>query len=553
MRALFVFVLVHAVNAYQHEIMPAEPGNHMLGVSDTCTLFMTHNHTVVRFHDASLPDITWPRTATVKAVNKLCDRVLFGYPALNTVVIWNTRVNVEWTVTPPVDVDVHRFGWSLDIQGHTWVVGAPGRPNDYTGNTATLGYAFVYEDQALHSCRSLFDTYCYTTGTDCQPGFQAMKDANNLTDAQVPAFQQQCADGTGPQPIPQYDGYTLVPEQIPYFAYQQFGYAVVLTGPLHQTGSALFVSAPGDTNRFMEDNAGANYGRVYMWDSYLYNDLTWWKPSVRAPLLPPTLESPTYRAFGRSMAAARALLAVGSYPLYDEPDEPFVLLYECLPERDTDSNCVAIPERGVSVNDLSTALRQNILGYMTTAMFSYTDGKTLLTYIPADIEGDGLPDFQNAFIGDPLGVTGSNVLIPDWRHNKVYRYGNDARLRETHPYLSAVGFSSDSQHWVHENLDLTVTHQWNCPLGHTGPRSVCTPCSTSYYSDDGWLEQCDPCPVNFTTNVTGQSECIRWYPPEPSVLKWEDALFIMGAIMGSCLVCFGLFAPCGHSRRTQRF
>lgn len=545
--------------AYRHEDVVPSLSSIQTAVADECIMYATTNETVLEFKHQK---VIHPRVSNVVAINQQCDRVLFGYPNENKVVMWKPYDSVEMVIEPSANVFVDRFGWSLDIQGHSWVVGAPGTPNDASGNGATLGYAFVYHDTTLHSCRSLYDTYSYKVGETEITGFKAMKDANGFSDGDVPAFQRQCSNRTNvltdmiSSPIPLYNSITLIEAQLDYFEFAQFGYAVALTGPLYATGSGLFISAPGDTQRFMEDNDGKNYGRVYMWDSFIWDPqdeslptISWWKPSVFTPLIPPTMAGVTYRAFGRSIGASRPALAVGSYPLYDTPRDDFIFVYECHPELDTDSHC----ERsgGVSLNDLTKMLRSNVLGYMTPAMKAYTDGKDG-SYIPSNTPGDGLPDFQNQFVGSEIGITGSNVMIPDIHHNKVYRFGVNGIARELHTFVLSAAFATNSEHWTHLNSNGHLTHQWNCPLGQTGGRSQCIPCSTSYYSDDGWLAECDPCPVNFTTNQTGQSYCHPWTRPIPPGMTWEDTLYIIIVISVATLACFLCWCLCQRTARTPR-
>lgn len=538
MRWICLGLLFWSAQAYLKELFEPEFWPQELGISDDCILYASNNRTILHFHDER-PPIETNRTSTVRAMNQDCSTILFGYPAENKVVRWNPFESDEVIIRP--NVNVSRFGFSLDIQNQSWVVGAPGNPNNKNGQGNTMGYAFVYHGTELHSCRSLYDSYCYPFSTECATGFKNMKDYYGQTDETVPAFQKQCMS---PQ-LPYYATGPLDPVRVPYFVYQQFGYAVALSGQLGQRGSALFISAPGDTNRFMEDNRGENYGRVYMWDSVLWdpNDealdtITWWQPSVYTPLIPPNLPTLTYRGFGRALAASRATLAVTTYPLYDMKKEPFVIVYDCDPGLTTYSHCQE--SGGISVNDLPG----NVLGYFGSKEMAYTDGKTAYPYIPADTVGDGLDDFQNNFIGKEIGVTGSNIIIPDDHNNKVYRYGKDSEKRETHPFLTHTSYGTNTQHWIHGDPDFKLTHLWNCPLGHIGPAHQCTPCSTSYFSDDGWLEECDPCARNFTTNQTGQSVCIQWHPPVPTGLLWGDAVTIMIVIVASAVGLYGIVVAC---------
>jgi len=516
-----------------------------LGISDQCTLLKSTNETLVAFHD-NRESLRSNRTASVTALNSDCSLVLFGYPEENRVVLWRPYQATETIIAPDFNVNVARFGHALDIQNQTWVVGAPGLVNDHLGHGATMGYAFVYVGNALHSCRSLYDTYCFPVDSTCVLGFKNMKDYYNLTDAAVPPFQKQCR--TGGLPV-----YASGPRMEETVAYQQFGFDVVLTGQLHESAAGLFISAPGDTNRFMEDNAGQNFGRVYVWKSRQWisqnnnlDTIAWWEMSMTSPLKPPSLSGVTYRAFGRALAASKDILVVGTYPLYDERREPFVLIYNCVLQ-----HCEESTSRGISVDDLPG----NVLGYLKSDELSYTDGKTG-AYIPANVDNDDLEDFQNNFIGNNIGVVGSNVVIVDSHSDKVYRFGPTAVSRETHPYYGPVGFGTNTQQWVHGNSDGTFTRLWNCPLGRVGGADVCTPCSTSYFSDDGWLGVCERCPQNYTTNETGQSSCHRWYAPVPPGLVWEDALFIMAMIVLATFVVYGTFLACeccSPARKKRQF
>lgn len=537
-----VLLYITSVWSYQTNTLTANDGVNGLDVSDTCTVITGENKTTVRFH-GNRPDLITNRSATVRAVNKDCSLILFGYPEHNKVVMWYPNSNLEINVLPNFNVPVTRFGHALDIQNHTWVVGAPGQPQDHLGQGATAGYAFVYEGYELHSCRSLYDTYCFPVESTCVLGFKNMKDYYNLTDALVPPFQKECrTSGT-----PNYVTGPLLKDIQPY---QQFGFDVVLTGTLHEAAAGLFVSAPGDTNRFMEDNNGQNYGRVFGWKTVLWepqNDLldkiTWWEMSTASPLQAPELPGATYRAFGRSIAATADNLAVSSYPLYDESSEPFVFIYDCELQ-----DCEEIGDRGISINDLPG----NVLGYLTPAELSYTDGKTG-SYIPADVEGDQLGDFQNAFIGQRIGIVGSNIILPDPRHGKVYRFGTDAGQRETHTFHDQIGFGTDSQHWIHNNPDhRKLTHMWNCLPGHVGDANVCQPCPTSYYSADGWQNDCDICPRNYTTNETGQSKCAPRKASLPLKFEWEEAVVIIAAILCGSVALYGLFVACECCRHKSR-
>ena len=95
-------------------------------------------------------------------------------------------------------------------------------------------------------------------------------------------------------------------------------------------------------------------------------------------------------------------------------------------------------------------------------MLAYTDGKTRLPYIPANTAGDGLPDFQNDFIGK-IGVVGSNVIIPDPQNHKIYRFGTNS-FSEKHSGTGNVESGTNSEHWIHQT-EKQITHLWPCPRG----------------------------------------------------------------------------------------
>lgn len=487
---LWAFVCIWTTVAYRRQVVDVDTPPTGLATSEYCVLVSNENTTTVRFHN-NMHKIT-NKTSTITTVNHDCTLVLFGYPNENKVVMWNTATDTQTNISPDVNVPVSRFGFSLDIQNQTWIVGAPGQPTDNLGQGATMGYAFVYEADQLHSCHSV-------TGV--------------ANDSLI------CPTFSPDVPV-----------------HQQFGFDVVLTGPLHDSNARIAISAPGDTNRFMEDNAGQNFGRVYT--------QTLDRPTQT--LEPPTLAGITYRAFGRAIAASKHVLAVSTYPLYDETDEPFVLLYYC------EVHCVPVEVRGLAIVDFPG----NVLGYLSAAELSYTDGKTG-AYIPVDVEGDLLDDFQNAFIGRNIGVIGSNVLIADENNGKVYRFGVDGSFREAHAFAGAVGFGTNTQHWAHGQTNLQWAHLWNCVPGEIGLADTCTPCPTSYFSNDGWLDSCDICPVNYTTNQTGQSECFRWYPPVPPGFEWESAVYIIVVIVVSTMTCLALFIVCeccsSKARRKRQF
>ena len=527
-------------NAYQLYYSDLTSRPTALDVSESCTMITYQNETILQFHRQTLSFAT-NRTATVRAINQNCDLVLFGYPTRNQVVLWYPQTMVEKVIEPNFNVQVSRFGHALDVHDNTWVVGAPGRPNDASGQNATFGYAFVYEDDKLHSCRSLYDTYCFPVESNCLLGFDSMKDYYNLTDALVPPFQQECrTSGT-----PVYQTGPLDRDIVPY---QQFGFDVVLTGALSDASAGLFISAPGDTNRFMEDNQGENEGQVYGYTSVQYNNITWWEMTATSPLKAPEIASTTYRAFGRSISASNDHLTVSTYPLYDHSDEPFVYMYDCHLH-----NCDISPNRGISTDDLPG----NVLDYLTVAEMSYTSGKNW-DYIPADVPGDQLGDFQNEFIGAQVAIVGSNILLPDVRHKKIYRLGVDSVQRETHSFGSQMGYDTDSNHWVHDASHTDkLSHLEACVPGHVGGTGICQPCPIQFIQTDGWLAECTACPRNFTTNATGQTTCI---PRKRSVIpgfEWSRAVAMVSVIAISTLVLYALFVACecceGKERKARQF
>lgn len=561
----FLFFLLPLVSGYLEETFEIEVVPEDLGIADQCTYFTDHNQTYVRFHDGSMIQTNY--MSPIFAINQLCDLVVFGYPDENKVILWKPLEQTFTTVVPnqPSDVFVDRFGFSVDVQNQSWVVGAPGTPNSPENGHkgATIGYAFVYEGDELQSCRSLYDTFCYPFGTECKlANFKNTKDYykflktddrykhvfNNenplvqITDKEMIQFQQVCI--TPQQPY--YSFGPLDPVRVPYFQAQQFGYAVALSGALYQWGTSLYVSAPGDTNRFMEDNDGSNYGRVYMWDANLWQPqdesvplINWWEFSIFSPVIPPNLQGATYRAFGRDIAVSRGTLAVSTYPLYDNTREPFVIVYNCKPGLTSASHCEESPDRGISISDLPG----NAMNYVSNAMLAYTDGKTRWNYIPADVEGDPLPDFQNDFIGKHIGVTGSNVIVPDHHNKKVYRFGDDSNFRETHDYLQNTNFGTNSEHWLTQTRHK-LTHMWPCPKGSVSGKQLCpygdencatrkcVPCELQYYSNDGWLDFCDLCPRNYTTYEEGKTECELFVAPVIPGLAWTTARNIIIAIIG---------------------
>lgn len=579
-------LLISVVSAYLEEEFTAEVFPTNVGISDSCTLYTSENSTYLKFHGSEETKQT-DIISDIFAVNNACDLVVFGHPQNNTVTLWRPIKETVTTIYPeqPDEIEIHRFGFSVDVQNQTWIVGAPGKSNDHLGKGSTIGYAFVYEGDQLHSCRSLYDTYNFPDGFSKKQAtygeyknyymflkierryedvFNDFNTSVVISDEEMIEFQKICIH---PQQ-PYYSTGAINPVLMPNFKFQQFGYSVALSGQLGKLGTSLFVSAPGDTLRFMEDSVDPiNYGRVYAWDLAIITPsnspippFSWWTYSIFNPYIPPELAGATYRAFGRDIAASRSTLVVSTYPLYDRPTEPFIIVYFCSPENTTASNCQESPERGISLNDLPG----NPLAYITNDMITYTDGKTRSPYISSNVDGDNLNDFQNEFIGKQIGVVGSNVIIPDYRYYKIYRFGNDARDRETHPFLQHANFATNTQHWILQNSQK-ITHMWPCPLGTTGPKRKCTwgacdgkcaPCELQYSSNDGWMEYCDPCPFNFTTYKEGKTFCSPFVPPIIPGISWKETLVIIIAIIGSSVGVFVLFVlfqyMCIGSQRKNR-
>ena len=568
------------VSAYLEQTSEIEFVAKNIGIADNCMLYTNETHTVVHYHNGN--KIYTGPMSDIYAINNECSLVVYGYPSENKVILWRPQEDTFTTIQPdqPGDILVERFGFSVDVQNQSWVVGAPGIPNSAENNYegATIGYAFTYIGDELQSCRSLYDTFCYPLGTECklanfkntkdyykflkgdsryQHVFKNLDPLVQIKDEEMPRFQKVCI--TPQQPY--YSTGPIDPVRVPYFRAQQFGYAVALSGDIRHMGTSLYVSAPGDTNKFMEDNDGSNYGRVYMWDVNLWDPqdmslptISWWEFSIFAPVIPPNMRGSTYRAFGRDIAVSRATLAVSTYPLYENKAEPFIIVYSCKPELHSASHCEESPNRGIAINDLPG----NALSYLSNKMLSYTDGKTRWKYIPADVEGDLLPDFQNDFIGKHIGVTGSNVVVPDHHNGKVYRFGSNSRHRETHSYLHNTQFTTNSEHLLTQS-ENEVTHMWPCPRGSVSGKELCSynddkcverkciPCELQYYSNDGWLDECDLCPSNYTTYQEGMSECELWVPPIIPGMAWSEARTIMIVVISCSIGVMLLITLCQYT------
>ena len=611
LQLVYILVLLVSTNAYLEEHINIEKIATNIAVSDNCTVYSGLNGTVLLKHDnTQLISVTNMEKSenvmttfntdifsNIMVVNSACDLVVFGFPTDNRVALWRPDTNNITYVIPediqnnvfsqtynatgldnvrriPISNAVDRFGFSLDIQGQTWVVGAPGTPTDIQGNGGTMGYAFVFEGNELHSCRSIYEMSCYPEEEGCVSGIDNFKNyygklKSPWASAQIPAYStvdwkakwstSKVLDNSDVVKVQK----LCLPLEVPWYktlgrmeqkvydekreVFQQFGYAVTLTGELNKLGSALYISAPGNTNRFMEDNDGANYGRVYVWDNVLWpydnKQLAWWQPSVFTPLKLP-LEIATYQAFGREMAASSHTLAISVYPLYFDTSNPFIILYTCQTSGDDGlSNCQE--SGGISIDDI----RGNPLDYLTSSDMTYLDGKTG-TYVAA-------PEFQNNYIGKNIGVVGSNVIVADPANNKVYRFDNEGEWREQHTVATAnkeaqVSFATNSKHWIaengkSENGHTKLTHYWPCALGHTGAKHLCAAAQHAYYSDDGWESNSYPCPRNFTTTEKGRWFCDPWSAPIVPGPTWTDTVFIMIILVSTSVLCLILLALCQFS------
>lgn len=597
------FQSVCTSRAYLEEQLVVSNDIHQVAVADRCTLYSnTNDGTVLVMHDptqtiqvkqpianeTSRLRYSTPLTSDIVVVNNDCDLVLFGFPDQNRVALWRPLAATVHNIVPadihdavferiysvaglehlvriPLSNTVERFGFAIDVQDQTWVVGAPGQPTT-NGLGGTPGYAFVFEGNELHSCRSSLEMSCYPENTGCVTGIDNWKnyygklkspwasqfvpaygkvewaktytESASLDITDVKKAQKLCL----PLEKPYYQSLGGPMDKQVYDAhrenYQQFGYAVGISGSLKRNGSALFVSAPGDTHRFMEDNAGANYGRVYVWDNVLWPDgeddhLSWWQPNVYTPLAL-GLELAAYQAFGRDIAVSRDTLAVSVYPLYEDTKNPFVILYHCNPEENTKSNCEETG--GISIDDI----HGNPLAYLTPDDITYMDGKTNWPYVPVPAN-----DFQNKYVGANIGIVGSNVIIDDPQNNNVYRFNKQGEWRQKHQSLGSsetqptkTTFATNSEHWAVQDGPKRLTHYWNCAVGHVGGRHQCIPAPHSYYSDDGWELYSSPCPRNYTTTETGRSSCQLWEVAPLTGPTWADTLFIMVMVMvGTGLCC----------------
>ena len=152
---LILFFLTGCL-AYLEETFEITVTPEDLGIADECTYFADHNHTYIRFHNGT--QIQSNYMSSIFAINNQCDLVVFGYPNENKVILWRPQQDSFTEIVPnqPEEVFVDRFGFSVDVQNQSWVVGAPGTPNSDENNYkgATLGYAFVYQGNDLQSCRS---------------------------------------------------------------------------------------------------------------------------------------------------------------------------------------------------------------------------------------------------------------------------------------------------------------------------------------------------------------------------------------------------------------
>lgn len=605
LRLFFFLFLCVNVHAYLEENVISDLEFDQLVVSDGCSMYINKNGTNLLMHNqAQLINVTsllktegaftaysTDISSQIAVVNNDCSLVVFGFPEKNRVALWRPFLDTVTNIVPAditeaprngeshavflkdynvtgldnvirvnISNTVGRFGFSLDISGQTWVVGSPGEPTDNLGYGGTPGYAFVFDGNELHSCRTTLEMNCYPEGTLCVSGIDNWKNYYGKlktiwSSTYIPMYGHLDYDLTNPN-IDNSEVAMIqklcLPLERPYTKalgpmleevyeehrenYQQFGYSVAITGSVQTNNAMLVIGAPGDSSRFMEDNSGANYGRVYVYDMVVWpydsgaNSVSWWQPNVYSPYILP-LELATYQAFGRNVAASNELLAISIYPLYEDTYNPFVLLYNCNGSWASQSNCEPID--GISIDNLPG----NPLAYLSNADKGYLDGKTTWPYIPA-------PPFQNEYIGENVGVVGSNVIIADPENDRVYRLDFEGQLLETHNTLGvenqpiSTAFASMSEHWVAQMGSTQFAHFWPCQLGYVGVKYVCDPAQTGYYSDDGWAEFQINCPRNYTTNETGQTSCIIYVPEPADGLTLESAILIGGILFG---VVFCLF------------
>ena len=251
-------------------------------------------------------------------------------------------------------------------------------------------------------------------------------------------------------------------------------------------------------------------------------------------------------------------------PLYFNTREPFVIIYDCNPLL---SNCRESENRGISIDKIpGNALR------LTSEDLSYSDRVIAgpLGYIKA-------PEYQNVMIGDDIGVAGSNVID---QKQTPYIYGrihthrrtDSVRMRgyaKAHGYSTTVHNTARIRNTGYSRTIMQVTHYWPCDLGYTGGKpqnfettSVsnrgehCIACEVAYYSDDGWLEECDLCPVNKTSYEEAQSECKPVVRRVYEGISWEDTrtiiIILSVGTVGMWLLCVGCQYAC-YKGRTDRF
>ena len=200
MWALLLCIFIAYVRGYREESFDIEFVPDDMRVSDACTLYTRREPalTMIRFHhDGSR--LNTSTHSKIMAINQDCSIVLFGFPDEvndNPILAEGTGIVRVWRPgSEPVAVrpkkqtiswiedsyqyvadaiPLYRFGFSVDIADDTWIVGAPGKTKESgrdAGRPITLGYAFVYRNEELHSCRSLYATGCYPDGDSCALGY----------------------------------------------------------------------------------------------------------------------------------------------------------------------------------------------------------------------------------------------------------------------------------------------------------------------------------------------------------------------------------------------
>ena len=118
MRFFILCSICLVVSAYRTETFDVDERPSGIDISSACSLFTNENGTTLRFHSDE-QKIHSSRSSSVRALNEDCSTVLFGYPDENKVILWRPFESTESTILPNFNVQVYRFGFSLDIQNQT--------------------------------------------------------------------------------------------------------------------------------------------------------------------------------------------------------------------------------------------------------------------------------------------------------------------------------------------------------------------------------------------------------------------------------------------------